>query len=74
MVDKFVIYQDIPKSHEIKIHHISCITYTNRNPNAKLSRWHTAINFNSAKSMAENLAKEDGINYRTCKKCKPNKM
>jgi len=71
MTDKFAIYRDIPKSHEIKIHHIDCSSYTNRDHNAVNSDWRTAPDFKTAKTIAEKLSAEDEINYRHCKKCKP---
>ncbi len=69
MTDRFVIYQDIPKSHEIKIHRIGCSTYVNRNQSAKNSIWYTAHTFEIAVNIAKKLANEDKINYRNCKLC-----
>ncbi len=71
MADKFAIYRDIPKSHEIKIHQIDCPSYVNRDINAVNSEWHTASDFQTALAITKKISEEDEINYRTCKKCKP---
>ena len=67
----FVVYRDIPKSHEIKIHRISCRVYTQRGRDAVNSDWRTVQDFQSALDLAERLAEEDQIHYRPCKLCRP---
>lgn len=71
MSDKFAIYRDIPKSHEIKIHRINCSSYVNREPHAVNSDWRTAPDFQTALAITKKLSDEDEVNYRMCKKCKP---
>lgn len=71
MSDKFAIYRDIPKSHEIKIHRIDCPSYVHRDPNAVNSDWRTVSDFQTALTITKRLSEEDEINYRLCKKCKP---
>jgi len=71
MSDKFAIYRDIPKSHEIKIHRITCNSYTNRDPNAVNSDWYTALDFKTAMTLTKKLSEQDEVNYRPCKICKP---
>ena len=71
MVDRFAIYHNIPKASDIKIHDINCTAYTGRDPLAKNSDWHTALNFRTATSTAQKLAREYSMKYRDCKRCKP---
>ena len=71
MSDKFVIYRDIPKSHEIKIHRITCTSYVKRDVHATTSMWFLVSSYDEAQALAEKLAQKNEINYRDCKKCKP---
>lgn len=69
MLDRFAVYHNIPKATEIKIHHIACSAYANRDPLAKNSDWHTASNLQTATNIAKILAREHGMRYRYCKWC-----
>ena len=71
MPDKFVIYRDIPKSHEIKIHRINCIFYVTRDVHATTSKWCLVSSYYDAQALAEKLSQKHKIGYRDCKKCKP---
>ena len=71
MVDRFAIYHNIPKASDIKIHHIDCTAYTNRDPLAENSDWHTASNLQTATNTAQRLSREYNMKYRDCKRCKP---
>ena len=71
MLDEFVIYFDIPNSHEIKIHRISCLHYTKSVHTRKNSAWHMVSDIHTAINKAEELARKNGLKYRYCQWCKP---
>ena len=71
MPDGFAIFHDILKATDIKIHHIDCTAYTNRDPTASTTEWFTATDLRTAKNTAQRLAREYNMNYRDCEWCKP---
>ena len=71
MLDEFVIYFDVPNSHEIKIHRTSCLHYAKGSHARKNSAWHMVSDIHTAINKAEELARKNALKYRYCQWCKP---
>ena len=75
MVDRFAIYRSVSRATDIKIHDIECSAYTGRDPLAENSDWHTASTLQKAYKIANDLAKEHGMDPpHDCKKCNPSSL
>ena len=65
----FVIFEDlVPNTSSVKIHLITCYHFRNHKPTAT-TKWHKVENYQNAKILAKQVAKDCKKGWRNAKCC-----
>lgn len=71
VTDGFAISRDLWKVSPITIHTTDCEWYSNRKVDASTMEWKVVSNFEDAEKKAQEMAREDGVKYKSCYTCGP---